>query len=66
MEGRKGKLYIPWGIDVCAIINEQLHDLIAAPRAGNVQRENAIEDRIDGLPVIESIFDEPQVTRGSC
>ena len=55
---RKIKRGIPWGVDVRTVVYQQVDNLVISTRAGNVDGEDPVEDRIDWLSVSESVSDE--------
>lgn len=51
-------------VDVGAVKDEHAHALLAAARAGGVQRQDAIEIAVGRLTVLERVLDEANVSRG--
>jgi hypothetical protein len=51
----------PGRVHVGAVVDEELDDLGVAARAGGVEREDAVDDRVGGLTVGEGVGDEAEV-----
>ena len=56
---------IPWGVNVCTVVYQQVDDLLIPPGASNVDGEDPVEDGINWLSVSESVSDEAIIARGS-
>ena len=56
---------VPGCIHIGTTVDKQLHYEIIPAGAGNVEGEDAVDNRVDGLAVIECIGDEPEVPSGS-
>jgi hypothetical protein len=40
---------LPWGIHICAILDKEFNDLYVAPGTSSMEREDAIDNRVDWL-----------------
>lgn len=54
--------YGPWSIYVGTMINQKLDDLHIATCTCRMKRKHAVEDRVDWLAMVKSIFDEPNIS----
>jgi len=64
-EARLKRGNVPWGVNVCTVVYQQVDNLFIPTRASNVYGKDAVEDRIDWLAVGESVSDEAIVSGGS-
>lgn len=62
--GQQGEADEPWGIHVCALVDEQVDDEDVSAGTGGVEGEDAVEDGVDGLAMGEGVLDEADVARG--
>jgi hypothetical protein len=53
-----------WGVYVCAALDEQVDDEDVATCACGMEREYAVDNRVDWLAVWEGVLDETDVARG--
>ena len=56
--------HIPRGIDVCAALDEQTNYPVVPSRTRDMQGQDPIDDRVDGLAVIEGVGDQAEVAGG--
>jgi hypothetical protein len=54
----------PLGVDICAMVDEELDDLGIATCTSGMEREDSVDYRIDGLAMTECVLDKPNITRG--
>jgi hypothetical protein len=47
------------------MVNEQLHNALTPTRARRMEREDAVDDRVDGLAVEEGVCGEADVARAA-
>ena len=59
----KSRYDIPRCMDIRATLDEQADYEIVPSRTSDMQREDSVENRVDGLAVIESVGDETEVSR---
>lgn len=55
---------VPWRIDVCTSLNKQTDHKIIPSRTSGVQGQDSIENGVDGLPVLQGVFDQANITGG--
>ena len=60
----KDRQNAPGGIYIRAVVYQEFDNLHIAACTGSMKRQNAIEDRVNGLAIVESILDQPNVARG--
>ena len=53
--------HAPRGVHVCAALDEQTDYAVVPSRAGDMEGEDAVDDRVDGLAVIEGIRHQAEV-----
>ena len=56
--------YTPRCIDICAMINQDFDNLHISTCTGRMEGKNAIEDRVDGLAVVERVLDKADISSG--
>jgi hypothetical protein len=56
---------IPRGIDISTMLDQDLDDLDVTAGTGSVEREDPVENGVDGLAVVKGILDKPKVSRRS-
>ena len=49
---------MPWGVNVCTVVYQQVDDLLIPTGASNVDGEDPVKDGIDRLPISKSVSDE--------
>jgi hypothetical protein len=56
----------PWSVYVCTVLYKQPDHHVVSPGTGSMEREYAVDDRIDRLTMREGVFREANVSgRGS-
>lgn len=56
---------LPWCVNICSMLNEELHDQVVPTRTCGMQWQDTVKDRVDGLAVRERILDETDIASGS-
>ena len=58
--------HAPRGVHVCAALDEQTNNQVVSTRARDMEGEDAIDDRVHGLTVIQGVGDKAEVSRRRC
>ena len=58
--------HAPRGVHVCAALDEQTDNQVVSTRARDLEGEDAIDDRVHGLTVIQGVGDKAKVSRRRC
>ena len=58
--------HAPRGVHVRAALDEQTNNQVVSTRARDMEGEDAIDDRVHGLTVIQGVGDKAKVSRRRC
>ena len=56
--------HVPGSIDICTALDEQTDYKVVPARARDMKGEDAVDDGVDGLPMVEGICNKAEVPRG--